>query len=335
MENKLNISRFPNLKNLIDSLVARLNLDWSKKLDLNINLEVKDIECIHSGQIMPMMEKSMVVVDFNMDYCGKYAKKFNAMFSYNNAVTISGARLKEEPATIRERFDFANMGTEYSASFLKFCTETAKSLDNVFNSNLPEQTTTTFEGHLISPKDNNKLEEMFPLTGDNQIFCLKLEAGLLDFDDIALDLFFPIELVEAFFGETVYSSTENVKGRILVVDDSKADVAIIRKFMRNSNYVIVESNDEQSTLRQLFTEKVRLVLLDIYLANENGLSICRRIRRNMLCDRVPIVMYSCGATRDNIVKSLRVGAQDFIAKPFTKELLLKKLHNHLENDRNL
>lgn len=330
MDNNFDITRYTKLNNLINKLKDRFELDWSRLLNKNLSFQVKEVKCVRSREIMSKMNESRVLIEFVTDIGKKFYEKFFIMFLYQDAIIIAGSIIKEDKEKIEDWFSYSNMSAEYTNAFNKFCEQTGKGFDNTFMSHIPEKMSSNFSQYFISPKDNDKLREIFPLTGDQSTFVVNFNYFLLDFGNMSFDLLFPLELVEGFYGETVHFSSKRSIGKILVVDDSKSDIAIIRKHLRHSNYLIVESKDEQSALQQIFMGNIDLILLDIYLENENGLSLCRKIRRNMLCDYVPIIMYSWGATRENVTKSFRVGAQDFIAKPFDKDILLKKIIKHMQ-----
>lgn len=331
MDNAISIAKFPKLSNLIKKLIERLGGDWSGLLGHDVILEITGGEIVRSGQIRSKMTVSKVLMEYAMDMGEKSSERFYLMFFYQDAVVICGTILKHGEEKIREMFSSPNMNKEYEDVFREFCKQTSKGLNEVFCAHLRDKTNVNFYQHLISPKDNDELKRVFPASGEQLIFVVGLQHHLLNFGEMDIDMLFPLELVEGFCGETIYFSKTKNAGRILVVDDSKSDIAILRKHLRDNSYMIVEGDNEQSALYQIFSEKVDLVLLDIYLEDENGLSICRKIRRNMLCDSIPIIMFSCGATKENIVKSLRVGAQDFIAKPFDKDILLKKVIKYMQS----
>lgn len=335
MDRNIDIARFPKLSDLINKIIERLNTDWSKIFDQaneEKNLNLKGVENVPGSHILSLLlNQSMVFIEMVMDIGEKRTGKFYLMFMYKDVIRISGVALKEDTKTIEQQLETVSVTDEYTRSFNNFSELTCSGFDNVFCYHIPEKTLTRFNKYFISSKDNDELKVIFSSSEGQMIFKANFQYFLPQFSAINFDILFPLELVEGFFGTTIHFSRDKCLGKILVIDDSKSDISIIRQGLRNSNFQIIEGVDEQSTLHKLFAERVDLILIDIYLESENGLSICRRIRRNMMYDNVPIIMYSWGATRGNIEKSLRAGAQDFLAKPFNKEILLRKIQKHMPN----
>ncbi|MGR3220651.1 MAG: response regulator [Candidatus Anammoxibacter sp.] len=335
MSNTINITKFPKLDHLFKKSFEMLNVSWSRLLGKTIELEVTGTEVVKSGKIISKISDSKVLMEHTITLSGKNLERFHLMFFFQDIIIICGTALKLSENKIRDMFTLASMNGEFTNMFTKFSNQTSESFNNIFSDQLGEDITSIdYHRYFISPRDNNKLKETFPVTGEQMVLMIGLQFSLPIFGKLNFDLIFPLELVEGFHGETMYYSKTRKGGRILVVDDSKADIAIIRKHLRHKNYMIFEGYDEQSALYQIFSERVDLILIDIYLEDENGITICRKIRRNMLCDSIPIIMFSWGSTKDNIVKSLRSGAQDFMAKPFDKDTLLNKIVRFMPGNKN-
>lgn len=330
MEKSVNILRFPKLGDLLNKMIECLDLEWSKIVDSQPQMHLKEIKNVRHNSINLKIEESNVLIEIVIKMGADFSEKCYIFMSFKDAVMISGLYLKEDVTEIEKLIGSSSLNNAYTESFENFCKKTVEGMNNVFTNNLPIDTELEYVRHLLTPKDNKIVKEIFPEDDDQIVFSLSAEYSLPGKEDrLQFSLLFPLELVESFFGETVYFDDNKTRGRILVVDDSRADISLIRKLLRNKGYLVMEGKDEQSTLHMIFSEKIDLILLDIYLEEENGLSICRRIRRNMLCDYIPVIMFSWGATKDNIVKSLRVGAQDFLAKPFNKDILLNKIKKHI------
>ncbi|MGR3317369.1 MAG: response regulator [Candidatus Anammoxibacter sp.] len=322
----INITKFPKLDNLFKKTFEMLNVNWSRLLGSTVKIEITGTEVAKSGKIISKISDSKVLMENAITLSEKTSERFHLMFFFQDILIMCGTALNLSEDEIREMFSRNSMNEEFTDMFTEFCNQTSESFDNIFTDQLGDDITgINYSKYYISPRDNNTLKKTFPVTGEQMILVVGLQFSLPVFGNLNFDLIFPLELIEGFCSETIYFSKTRKGGRILVVDDSKADIAIIRRHLRHNNYMIYEGNNEQSALYQIFSERVDLILIDIYLENENGISICRKIRRNMLCDSIPIIMFSWGSTKENIVKSLRSGAQDFMAKPFDKDTLLKKI----------
>jgi two-component system, OmpR family, KDP operon response regulator KdpE len=108
---------------------------------------------------------------------------------------------------------------------------------------------------------------------------------------------------------------------ILIVDDDY-DIRQITDltFQRAGAKVITASNGAEA-LRKFYTYKPDLVVLDIMMPGENGWDICREIRK--LSD-VPVIMITALHRDEEIIRSLDAGADDFITKPFSIDVLLAR-----------
>ncbi len=323
---------FPKLAKLIEKMVEQFNFDLPLLFDNKTSMELNCTESLAHNQFIEKFEDSRVIIEFNINIEPKFSTKFYLLITYTDSVVYSGTILKETDKEIEKWSNASNLNEKYAEAFVLFCNKMAESFNTIFNNLIPENIKIQYSEHFITPKDNNMVQSILKDHEDQMIFAINTDIFLPKVNTSKISIFFQLELVESFFGETVYFSRNKAKGKILVVDDSKTDILIIRKQMRNSNYIIIEGKDERSALHHLFVQKVDLILLDIFLEKENGLSLCRRIRRNMLCDSIPVIMFSWGATKENVIKSLRAGAQDFLAKPFTKGILLKKIQKYIGKD---
>jgi len=118
------------------------------------------------------------------------------------------------------------------------------------------------------------------------------------------------------------ASTRNDK--VLIVDDDARIRDLLRRYLTQEGFDVVLAEDGKSLTRILLRESVDLIVLDLMLPGEDGLSICRRLRAAM--DRTPIIMLTAkGEDVDRIV-GLEVGADDYLAKPFNPRELLARIH---------
>jgi two-component system OmpR family response regulator len=108
---------------------------------------------------------------------------------------------------------------------------------------------------------------------------------------------------------------------LLVIEDDPEISGMIARFMLEHGFRVSRAPDGKVADRVLHESKIDLILLDLMLPGEHGLSICRRLRATSL---VPIVMLTAlGAETDRVV-GLEMGADDYLAKPFsTRELLAR------------
>ncbi len=116
---------------------------------------------------------------------------------------------------------------------------------------------------------------------------------------------------------------------VLIVDDSKTVVAVLRKMLRENNFTTLEAYDAESALEILRKTKPDLIFLDIVLPKMSGFDALRRIRRSTYVGRTPVIMISGNeaATEEYYVK--RIGADDFMKKPFSRAEVFSRVERLL------
>jgi two-component system chemotaxis response regulator CheY len=114
--------------------------------------------------------------------------------------------------------------------------------------------------------------------------------------------------------------------RALVIDDSRAMRAIIRQTLTEVGVEVVEAGDGREGLEQLRqTPDVELVLVDWNMPVMNGLDFIRAVRSDRSYDPVRIMMVTTETEQEQLVRALEAGANEYLMKPFTKEVLVAKL----------
>ena len=109
---------------------------------------------------------------------------------------------------------------------------------------------------------------------------------------------------------------------ILVVDDDREIRDLLARFLRKHGFRVKTAADGKAMFRTLSAGRFDLVVLDLMLPGEDGLSLCRRVRAG---SDLPIVMLTAiGEDTDRIV-GLEMGADDYLAKPFNPRELLARI----------
>jgi two-component system phosphate regulon response regulator OmpR len=112
--------------------------------------------------------------------------------------------------------------------------------------------------------------------------------------------------------------------KILVLDDDSRIRDLLRRYLSQEGFEVILAEDSKALNRILLRDAVDLIVLDLMMPGEDGLSVCRRLRASK--DRTPIIMLTAkGEDVDRIV-GLEVGADDYLAKPFNPRELLARIH---------
>ena len=121
--------------------------------------------------------------------------------------------------------------------------------------------------------------------------------------------------------------------RILVVEDDPSIRRVIVLALKSGGYTdVTETADGDAALEAAFRTRMDLVLLDLMLPGLDGISVCRRLRTNPETAEVAIVMLTARGAECDIVSGLDAGADDYITKPFSKEVLLARIRAALRKD---
>jgi len=114
--------------------------------------------------------------------------------------------------------------------------------------------------------------------------------------------------------------------KALVVDDSRAVRMILTRTLRELGYDVCEAGNGREALAMVEAERdVRLALVDWNMPVMNGLELLKELRSNPDFQCLAVVMVTTETEIEQISKALEAGANEYVMKPFTKEILLSKL----------
>jgi two-component system, chemotaxis family, chemotaxis protein CheY len=118
-----------------------------------------------------------------------------------------------------------------------------------------------------------------------------------------------------------------MKRKALIVDDSKAIRIILGRILRELGYEVCEAVDGKDALKVIESEKtaVQLVLADWNMPEMNGLDLVKHLRQNPELASLKVIMVTTETEVDHIVSALEAGANEYVMKPFTKDIIRGKL----------
>lgn len=111
--------------------------------------------------------------------------------------------------------------------------------------------------------------------------------------------------------------------KILIVEDEHKIARAIKDGLEQESYTVKVCYDGQEGFDAVFYEEFDLIILDVMLPSMDGFEICRRIRQASI--HTPIIMLTAKSQNKDIVKGLDTGADDYLAKPFSFEVLLARV----------
>jgi len=113
------------------------------------------------------------------------------------------------------------------------------------------------------------------------------------------------------------------KKRVLIVEDEKNIVDIIRFNLRREGYDTLEAYDGEAGLALARAEKPDLILLDVMMPKMMGFDVCRALRDEG--DNVPVIILTAREEEEDKVLGLEIGADDYITKPFSMRELMARV----------
>ena len=114
------------------------------------------------------------------------------------------------------------------------------------------------------------------------------------------------------------------RDRIVVVDDDARIRDLLRRYLTQEGFDVLLAEDAKMLNKLLTRETFDLIVLDLMLPGEDGLSVCRRLRA--ASDRTPIIMLTAKVEDVDRIVGLEVGADDYLPKPFNPRELLARIN---------
>ncbi|MDA1680486.1 response regulator transcription factor [Bacillus cereus group sp. TH152-1LC] len=115
---------------------------------------------------------------------------------------------------------------------------------------------------------------------------------------------------------------------ILIVEDEDILREIMKDYLLNEGYNVLEAIDGKEALSIFEEHEVHLIILDIMLPELDGWAVCRRIRKK---SNVPIIMLTARVDEDDTLLGFELGADDYITKPYSPPILLARAKRLMES----
>jgi DNA-binding response OmpR family regulator len=120
-------------------------------------------------------------------------------------------------------------------------------------------------------------------------------------------------------------------GPVLIIDDNHSIVELVDLILRKEEFSVIKSYAGVDGIGKAEKENPCLILLDIMLPDLNGIEILERMRR---FTGVPIIMLTVENDLDSVQKTITLGANDYLLKPFTAKELLARMRKNLNMAQN-
>ncbi len=124
------------------------------------------------------------------------------------------------------------------------------------------------------------------------------------------------------------SATSTVQ-RILVVDDDREIVRLVRAYLEKEHYQVFTAYDGQTALHMVRHERPNLIVLDLMLPDRDGWDITRTIRNDSALHNIPIIMLTARIEDSEKIIGLELGADDYVTKPFNPREMVARVRSVL------
>jgi DNA-binding response OmpR family regulator len=118
--------------------------------------------------------------------------------------------------------------------------------------------------------------------------------------------------------------------RILVVDDNADNRDLLSRRLEKRGYTTVCADSGRAALDLLEQEPFDLVLLDIMMPEISGIDVLKMVRSKRSMADLPIIMATAKDTSEDIVRALKLGANDYVTKPIDFPVLFARVHTQLD-----
>jgi len=120
-----------------------------------------------------------------------------------------------------------------------------------------------------------------------------------------------------------YGETTAVQKKVLIVDDSPAEIKLMQSLLEKEGYWPVGLNDPKLVEEAITHERPSVILLDIVMPDRNGYQVCRDLKGNAEFNSIPVIMVTSKSSASDKFWGEQQGADGYVTKPFTRDELLR------------
>jgi two-component system OmpR family response regulator len=157
-------------------------------------------------------------------------------------------------------------------------------------------------------------------------------ANLYSFVSIAERVKEPYNCVIQTYPLSLHNQRMDTEGQILIVDDDKEIRSLLAEYLESNGYRTLSAADGTAMRKTLESARVDLIVLDLNLPGQDGLTLCRALRAK---SALPVIILTARDTPIDRILGLEIGADDYLAKPFEPRELLARIRSVLRRTRSL
>ncbi|HEV8326886.1 MAG TPA: response regulator [Nitrospiraceae bacterium] len=118
--------------------------------------------------------------------------------------------------------------------------------------------------------------------------------------------------------------------KIVVVDDSQADLKLIEEYLKSAHHTVVSFSDAINLEDKLVKEKPDVVVMDVVMPGRNGFQVCRDLKNDERYKNVPVILCTSKAQESDKFWGKQQGANGYLVKPVKAEALLDAIKAALQ-----
>ena len=122
----------------------------------------------------------------------------------------------------------------------------------------------------------------------------------------------------------------NMKYTVLIVDDDEKNVRLIRLILSKEEYQVVSACSGSEALEMVDEKRPDIILLDIMMPGIDGFEVCKRLKADEQTRHLPVIMVTALQEKEDRIRAMEAGADDFITKPIDPDTLLAVISRHLK-----
>ena len=170
-------------------------------------------------------------------------------------------------------------------------------------------------------KTGTEICVMYPI----DVLCEQTEINLSESYSYNNRIF----VLDSFIEDTMESSpinTKNAKDKIMLVDDNDRLLEMLAAFLSEKYKVITCANGMEAT-DVMEANMPDVIIADIMMPVKDGISLCKEVKENFSTSHIPVIMLTAKVGEENQIEGMKVGADLYISKPVSKEVLLLSVDN--------
>ena len=124
------------------------------------------------------------------------------------------------------------------------------------------------------------------------------------------------------------------KDLIFVIDDNRMNIQLLNSILIKENYNVISTLDSEKAYDIAVKEKPDLILLDIMMPKLDGFEVCKILKSRRETKYIPIIFLTARNDEEGVQKGFKLGAADYVTRPFNRAELLARIETHLSLKHN-